>query len=231
VRASSVAAKQPPPGYFLWKRVIDVVFSIILLIILSPALAVIALLIKLDSSGPVIFAQERVGSRRRATPEGYQWEIRRFCIYKFRTMYHNADQSLHQEHIRAYTQGQVKPSEETKSTKLTNDPRITRVGRTLRRTSLDELPQLLNVIKGDMSLVGPRPVPTYEFAGYEEKHRERMNALPGITGLWQIKGRGTVSFEEQIDMDIDYTRHQSLWLDTKLLLLTLPAILSGRGAG
>jgi lipopolysaccharide/colanic/teichoic acid biosynthesis glycosyltransferase len=115
--------------------------------------------------------------------------------------------------------------------KLTDDPRITRVGRFLRRTSLDELPQLLNVLKGEMSLVGPRPVPPYEAAAYQDWHRERLAGLPGITGLWQVKGRGLVSFTEMVRMDIEYLRSQSTWLDFKIMLATIPAVLFGRGAG
>jgi lipopolysaccharide/colanic/teichoic acid biosynthesis glycosyltransferase len=142
-------------------------------------------------------------------------------------MTQNADQSLHQTHIQAYVEERL---DTTRIVKLTDDPRVTRVGRILRRTSLDELPQLLNVLKGDMSLVGPRPVPIYEAAAYADWHRERLAALPGITGLWQVDGRGRVSFTEMVRMDIAYVRNQSLLLDIKLLLSTIPAVLSGRGA-
>jgi lipopolysaccharide/colanic/teichoic acid biosynthesis glycosyltransferase len=114
--------------------------------------------------------------------------------------------------------------------KLSNDPRVTRVGHILRKTSLDELPQLVNVLKGEMSLVGPRPLPTYEVAEYQAWHRERLAALPGITGLWQVQGRCEVTFEEQVQMDIEYVRNQSLWQDIKILLSTIPAVVSGRGA-
>src|SRR5262249_22783862 len=114
--------------------------------------------------------------------------------------------------------------------KLKQDPRVTRVGRVLRKTSLDELPQLLNVLKGEMSFVGPRPVPQYEVAEYKDGHFERLAAAPGITGLWQVKGRAVVSFEEMIRLDIEYVRARSLWLDFKILLLTIPAVISGRGA-
>lgn len=147
-------------------------------------------------------------------------------------MFCDADQALHQAHIHAYARGQIDATDPATTTfKLTNDPRITRVGRILRRSSLDELPQLANVLKGEMSLVGPRPIPLYEFEDYQERHKQRFAALPGITGLWQVKGRCQVSFEEQIQMDIEYVRNQSLWLDFKILLLTIPAVLSGRGAG
>jgi len=198
-----------------------------LLVFLAPLLGCIALLIKLDSPGPVLFVQQRVGSRRRAGNGRILWEIRTFPCYKFRSMVHNADSALHRDYIRAFVRG---GTDGAKEFKLARDPRITRAGRLLRKTSLDELPQLFNVLRGEMSLVGPRPVPTYEVAEYQERHYERLAALPGITGIWQTRGRCQVPFEEMIRMDIDYIRRQSLWLDLKLLLLTIPAILSGRGA-
>jgi lipopolysaccharide/colanic/teichoic acid biosynthesis glycosyltransferase len=150
-----------------------------------------------------------------------------FQFYKFRTMVHNADQSLHQKFIQAFVEDRL---DTTRIVKLTDDPRVTGIGRILRRISLDELPQLFNVLKGDMSLVGPRPVPIYEAAAYQEWHRERLAALPGITGLWQVEGRGRASFTEMVQMDIAYVRNQSLLLDVKLLLFTIPAALSRRGA-
>jgi lipopolysaccharide/colanic/teichoic acid biosynthesis glycosyltransferase len=146
-------------------------------------------------------------------------------------MRQNSDQSLHQAYIKEFVEGQAAPSDADGSKfKLTNDPRVTRIGRFIRKTSLDELPQLLNVLKGEMSLVGPRPVPTYEVAAYRAWHHERLAALPGITGIWQVQGRCQVPFEEMIRMDIDYVRRQSPWLDLKLLFLTIPAVVSGEGA-
>lgn len=222
----------PGSSYFFVKRLIDTVLATLLLIFLSPLLLVIAILIKLDSPGPVIFVQSRVGAKRQLAGRHRRWEIQTFRIYKFRSMYSDADQALHQAHIRAYTLGQLEiTNASTPTFKLTDDPRVTRVGRILRKTSLDELPQLVNVLKGEMGLVGPRPIPVYEFEDYQERHKQRFAALPGITGLWQVKGRCLVSFEEQIQMDIEYVRNQSLWLDLKILLLTIPAVLSGRGAG
>ena len=177
--------------YEVAKRSIDILLATALIIVLLPLLLLIALLIKLDSPGPVIFTQERVGARRQ----------------------------------------RAQPSAESGGKyKLVNDPRVTRIGRFLRKFSLDELPQLCNVLKGDMSLVGPRPVPTYEVAGYQARHHNRFAALPGITGWWQVKGRCRVSFEEMIRMDLDYIRDASLWLDLKILFLTVPAVLSKRGA-
>ena len=144
----------------LGKRAIDVFLTIVLLILLIPPMLLIAFLIKLDSAGPILFAQERVGTRRRSAHGSLIWEIRSFRVYKFRSMIHNADQSLHESYIKAFVEGQLEVSNGAgQKFKLTDDPRVTRVGRILRKSSLDELPQLINVIKGEMSLVGPRPVP------------------------------------------------------------------------
>jgi lipopolysaccharide/colanic/teichoic acid biosynthesis glycosyltransferase len=189
---------------------------------------VIALLIRLDSSGSPIFVHERVGSRPRFKNGRVTWEMRKFRFYKFRSMAQNADQGLHQKHIQAFINGTLDTSEGT--VKMTNDPRVTRIGAILRKTSLDELPQLFNVLKGTMSLVGPRPVPTYEVEAYEAWHYERLNAMPGITGFWQVKGRGIVAFDEMIKMDIEYVRTRSLWMDIKLLFMTVLAVVSCRGA-
>jgi lipopolysaccharide/colanic/teichoic acid biosynthesis glycosyltransferase len=228
---TSKAISRDQVVYFACKRCIDVVLATLLLVVLSPLLLLIAILIKLDTRGPVIFAQERVGTRRRSEDGMAVWEIRTFPFYKFRSMFHNVDQSSHQAYIEAWIEGRIKPSNTAKAKfKLTNDPRVTRVGRVLRKTSLDELPQLVNVLKGDMSLVGPRPVPIYEVAKYEARHYERLAAHPGITGLWQVNGRCQVSFDEMIRMDIEYVRNQSQWLDVKILFLTIPAVLSARGA-
>src|SRR5438045_2307142 len=219
------------PVYFYCKRLMDVVLTSILLILLSPVMLLIAVLIKLDTRGPVFFTQERVGTSRRSHKGVLSWEIRNFRMYKFRSMVNNADNSLHEAYIKAWVEGRAEAANDTGTKfKLTNDPRITRVGRIIRKTSLDELPQLFNVLKGEMSLVGPRPVPTYEVAQYEDWHCERLAALPGITGIWQVNGRGQVPFEEQVRMDIQYVRSRSLWLDLRLLVLTIPAVLSGDGA-
>jgi lipopolysaccharide/colanic/teichoic acid biosynthesis glycosyltransferase len=179
----------------------------------------------------MIFVQERIGSRGRFENGHATWEVRLFKMHKFRSMVRDADQTLHQNFIHAYTSGGIVTTAANQSMyKLVNDPRITRVGAILRRTSLDELPQLVNILKGEMSLVGPRPVPVYEFNDYQDWHKERLAALPGITGLWQVEGRCENSFDEQIRLDIQYVRNQSLLLDFKILLLTFPAVLSGRGA-
>lgn len=199
-----------------------------MLVVAFPLMILAAVVIKLDSPGPVFFIQERVGARRRNRGGHAVWQICKFPFYKLRTMGHNVDQSAHREYIEAFVNGDVKPTGE--KFKLVDDPRVTRVGKILRKTSLDELPQLLNVLKGEMSLVGPRPVPVYEAAHYQESHFERLCALPGITGLWQVRGRCQVPFDEMIRMDIEYVRNQSVWLDLKILFRTIPAVLTARGA-
>ncbi len=220
------------PLYYYAKRIMDEVLATLLFVFLSPLMAFVGVLIKLDSPGPALFKQKRVGARRRRSSDGQVvWEFHNFWFHKFRSMYTDADQSIHQEHIKAFVQGSLDTSEaDAAKFKLKDDPRITRLGRILRKTSLDELPQLFNVLKGEMSLVGPRPVPTYEVAEYDEWHHERLAALPGITGLWQVKGRGEVTFEEMMDLDIEYVRHSSLLSDIKILFLTIPAVLAGSGA-
>ena len=217
--------------YFLCKRSIDVALSALLLIFLAPLLCLIAVAIKMDSGGPVLFVQDRVGARRRVTRGGTTWEIGRFPCLKFRSMVAGADQAVHRQYIHAFVHGQLTTSEGAGTKfKLAHDNRITHVGRLLRTTSLDELPQLLNVLRGEMSLVGPRPVPPYEAAEYTESDIERLAALPGITGLWQVKGRADVPFDEMIRMDREYVHRQSLWLDLHILVATIPVVLSGRGA-
>ncbi|MBI4787664.1 MAG: sugar transferase [Chloroflexi bacterium] len=210
----------------------DVCLAWLALIILSPVMLLIAIFIKLDSPGPVLFRQKRVGARLARAGGALRWDICHFYVLKFRSMVHNADESLHQAHVKAFVHGQLPSTNgEQAPFKLNDDPRITRVGRWLRTSSLDELPQLFNVLRGEMSLVGPRPVPIYETANYEVWHRERLCAWPGITGLWQVMGRSRLSFDEMVRLDIEYARSQSLALDIKILFLTIPAVLSGRGAG
>jgi lipopolysaccharide/colanic/teichoic acid biosynthesis glycosyltransferase len=197
---------------------------------LSPLLLLIAILIKLDSAGPVFFTHERVGAKRQRGREA-TWVIENFGMHKFRSMFQDADSRVHEAYIRDFVEGRICPSQESGGKfKLTNDPRVTRIGRLLRRTSLDELPQLFNVLKGQMSLVGPRPVPPYEVACYRNGDHQRLTAAPGITGLWQVNGRCQVSFEEMIRMDMEYIRAASFWLDLQILFRTIPAVLHGRGA-
>lgn len=213
------------------KRLFDLVIVVCALPFLVPAFLILALAIKLDSPGPVFFVQKRVGSKRRRYGGQVVWQPQCFRCYKFRSMYEDADQSLHQTYIKEFINGGVEAATHGSAQfKLTEDPRITRVGRLLRKTSIDELPQLINVFRGEMSLVGPRPVPDYEVDCYSRADFERLTATPGITGLWQVKGRGNVLFSEMMRLDIDYARNQSFWRDMKILLLTIPAVFSGRGA-
>lgn len=216
--------------YHLLKRCLDVIAAASLLVLLSPVILLIAVLIKLDTPGPVIFKQERVGARRRSIGGAPNWEVDHFKMYKFRSMVHNADQSAHQAYINAFAEGRIGQSKSGAKFKMAKDHRVTGVGQLLRRTSLDELPQLVNVLRGEMSLVGPRPVPAYEVAKYQDWHYERLAALPGMTGFWQVRGRSQVTFDAMITMDIEYVRSRSLWLDLAILLMTIPAVLSGRGA-
>jgi lipopolysaccharide/colanic/teichoic acid biosynthesis glycosyltransferase len=230
-RIALLADRADSTFYFACKRFMDVALAGALFILLLPLLLVIAVLIKLDSPGPIFFTQERVGAKRQLLGRQAIWSIQNFTMYKFRSMVRNADSSVHESFIRDFVEGRHRPMcEYTGLFKLTNDPRITPLGRLLRKYSLDELPQLLNVLKGDMSLVGPRPVPPYEVACYKDEHLRRLAALPGITGIWQVYGRCRVAFEGMVRMDLEYIRNASLLLDLKLLLLTLPAVLSKRGA-
>ncbi len=205
------------------KRISDIVIAAAAIVILTPVWLVVALLIKLDSKGPVFFRQERVGMDGRI-----------FLCYKFRTMRADADEELHREAYRKNIDGSPEadgggPGEPVFG-KVKADPRVTPFGQHLRRSSIDEIPQLLNVLKGDMSVVGPRPPIPYEVKEYEAWHRQRLDMKPGITGLWQVSGRSRLPFEEMVRIDIFYIENWSIWLDVKILLLTLPAILRGDGA-
>jgi lipopolysaccharide/colanic/teichoic acid biosynthesis glycosyltransferase len=207
------------------KRVADFGVSALILLTISPILAAIAAIIKLTSQGPVIFRQERLG----------QSGVRFNCL-KFRTMYANNDPKIHQEYIAQFIagkEGAAGTQENGKKPvyKITNDPRVTPIGRLLRKTSLDELPQFWNVLRGEMSLVGPRPPVPYEFEIYDTWHRRRVLELkPGITGLWQVSGRSSTSFDDMVRLDLRYCRSWSLWLDIKILLATPAAIFTGQGA-
>ncbi|MBI3854701.1 MAG: sugar transferase [Planctomycetes bacterium] len=196
----------------LAKRVVDVTVALLMLALLSPFLLLAALLVRLGSRGPAIFRQDRAGMNGRV-----------FTLYKFRTMRQDADQERAGLESRTEMDGPV--------FKMKDDPRVTGLGRLLRKTSIDELPQLWNVVKGDMSLVGPRPLPVYEVEKFEPWQRRRMTMRPGITGLWQVQGRNRVtSFADWMRMDLEYVDRWSLGLDVKILLRTIPAVLGGRGA-
>lgn len=207
------------------KRALDLIGSLMLLLLVSPAFLIIAALIKLTSPGPVFFRQVRIGQ-----------DAKPFTIMKFRTMAVNADHALHRNFVSGFIQanGQARPGESGSNNgvfKLTHDPRITPVGRILRKTSLDELPQFLNVLTGEMSLVGPRPPIPYELEQYKPWHCRRvLDAKPGITGLWQVSGRSRTTFDEMVRLDLRYARTRSLWTDIKILLATPGAVISGKGA-
>jgi exopolysaccharide biosynthesis polyprenyl glycosylphosphotransferase len=194
------------------KRFLDILVSGALLVLLSPVLVLTAVFVKLDSKGTAIFAQERVGLNKR-----------RFRMYKFRTMVVNAEKLQDQLESRNEAQGPV--------FKIKNDPRITRIGKFLRKTSIDELPQLFNVIRGDMSLVGPRPLPVRDYKGFDQDwQRRRFSVSPGITCLWQVSGRNGISFNQWMDLDMEYIDNWSFWLDMKILIKTVPAVVRGSGA-
>jgi lipopolysaccharide/colanic/teichoic acid biosynthesis glycosyltransferase len=229
-RHEQVPPLSVPVRYAFAKDVLDVVLSIVALLILAPLLLVIAVAIKLDSPGPVFFVQVRWGTRRRRVGDWVVHEPARFRFYKFRSMGDQADSSLHQAHISDYLAGSEPNGNGNARYKLADDPRITRVGRIIRRASLDELPQLFNVLRREMSLVGPRPVPVYEGAYYLEHFPDRFGALPGMTGLWQVNGRCDLSSREMVELDLKYVREQSVGLDARILLRTIPAVVGGRGA-
>ena len=195
------------------KSLFDVVAASLLVVVFSPLMLLIAAAVKLSSPGPVIFRQRRVGRFGKE-----------FWFYKFRSMtvdaeerrHHMLDHNLHGPDGVTY--------------KRRDDPRVTRIGRLLRKTSLDELPQLWNVLKQDMSLVGPRPALPSEVARYSPEHLQRLAVIPGLTCFWQIQGRSEIPFEKQVRLDLEYIRRRSLWLDIGLILKTVPALISGKGA-
>jgi exopolysaccharide biosynthesis polyprenyl glycosylphosphotransferase len=193
------------------KRLLDVVVSLAALAALAPVFLAVAVAIKLDSPGPVFFKQTRVG----------KWG-RLFGVFKFRSMYVDAEKRKQELMKRNEADGPI--------FKIRNDPRVTRVGRFIRKTSVDELPQLINVLRGEMSLVGPRPPLPREVAQYQYHQRKRLDAVAGITGLQQVSGRSDLSFEQWVAYDIEYIEKQSVWFDIKILLKTIPAVLMGKGA-
>jgi lipopolysaccharide/colanic/teichoic acid biosynthesis glycosyltransferase len=228
-------------GYRIAKRGLDLVGALLALVLLSPLLLLIAIAIRMDSPGAAIFAQDRARGRRVGgdvdEDDPGSWEVIPFTLYKFRTMVADADPSIHRDYMAAYLQGDedtlkaLRPGRRAgESYRPVNDSRVTRVGALLRKTSLDELPQLWNVIRGEISLVGPRPSVAYEIEHYKERHLVRLTMRPGITGLAQVRGRAGIGFEDQVDLDLAYLRNRSIWFDCKILLWTIPAVLSGRAA-
>jgi len=205
-------------GYQRAKRIFDLVFALLLIVPLLFVMAIVTIAILLDSRGPVLFRQKRVGL-----------DGKEFYLLKFRSMYHNSDDNRHREAIKAYMNGGALNGRGEAQFKLGNDDRITKVGGFIRKTSIDELPQFFNVLRGDMSLVGPRPPLPYEVELYSAHDSLRLCGKPGLTGIWQVYGRSRVPFQEMVEMDITYLRQQSLWLDLKLIVLTIPVMVLGRG--
>ena len=206
--------------YRLAKRTMDIIIIVLALPLLLPLMAFCALAVRLDSPGPVFFAQERAGKG------GCQ-----FLMYKFRTMHNNVDSSAHKDFMRAFVNGDIGQNGSGKNIyKPFQETQVTRVGRILRKTSLDELPQLFNVLKGDMSLVGPRPNVPWEVEEYRGWHKERLEVLPGITGLAQVRGRSGISFDSIVKYDIEYVEKQNLLMDLKVLGWTVSTVLFREGA-
>jgi exopolysaccharide biosynthesis polyprenyl glycosylphosphotransferase len=207
----------------LTKRAIDVIGSLLALTLLSPFYVIIAVAIKLTSKGPIFFKQDRVGQYGK-----------HFSFLKFRSMYYKNDAKIHQEYVRGLISGKHDGKGAAGNGtvfKIKDDPRVTPVGKFLRKTSLDEIPQFLNVLMGDMSLVGPRPPIPYEVEVYEAWHRRRfLEAKPGITGLWQVEGRSRTKFDEMVRLDLRYVKTWSPWLDIKILLRTPAVVFRGDGA-
>ncbi len=216
------------------KRILDIASALVILFLLWPVMLAIAVLIKLDSPGPALFVQKRIGK-----------DGRLFRIYKFRTMVHRLDDSAHRKFMQAFVKGGLLPRNLSSHGfapqsdalrppaaiyKPFTEAQVTRTGRILRKTSLDELPQIINILKGEMSLVGPRPNVPYEVEAYSEWHRERLSVLPGITGLAQVQGRSTIDFDTIAKYDIQYTRRIGLGLDLRILLYTVLCVLRREGA-
>lgn len=198
--------------YSLFKRLFDIFCSFIAIIVLSPILLIIGLLVKLTSKGPVFYVSTRIGK-----------DGKPFKFYKFRSMKKDAEKELVNLLEQNETQGIT--------FKMKDDPRITKFGKFIRKTSLDELPQLFNILKGDMSIVGPRPCTDREYALYSEKDKKRLLVPQGLTGEWQTRGRSDTTFDEMVDMDLEYiTSKRGFWYDIKLILLTIPAVLKSKGA-
>ena len=195
-------------------------FVLLILPILCIIIAIVAVLVRLDSTGPIFFRQKRVGQN------GVE-----FDMIKFRTMYVHTDDAIHREAIKQYMNGEPLNDGNASSLlyKLADDPRITRVGRFIRKANIDELPQFLNVLRGEMTLVGPRPPLAYEVESYSPRDFMRLSGKPGLTGLWQVYGRSRVTFNEMVEMDISYLQQQSIWLDLKLIILTPGVMILGRG--
>jgi lipopolysaccharide/colanic/teichoic acid biosynthesis glycosyltransferase len=216
----AILEAETPRASDIAMRVLDIVVAGLALLVLSPLLLVVAILVRRDSRGPAIFRQERIGR-----------DLKPFRVAKFRTMRAGVAADPH----RAYVEEMIREESEAEGRqkpmmKLQEDPRITKIGHFLRKTSIDELPQLWNVLRGEMSLVGPRPPIRYEVDAYPARAYRRFAVRPGVTGLWQVSGRSLVTFSEMIDLDTEYVERRSLWLNLKIIFLTVPTVLGGKGA-
>lgn len=211
------------PDYPRWQRIfkrsVDIASSLLVLTLGAPLLVSLAAAVKFSSPGPVFFRQVRLG--RDGKP---------FTFYKFRSMHHKNDDAAHRDFCRNFISGDMAESSDHTVFKMVRDPRITRIGCFLRRSSLDELPQFWNVLRGEMSLVGPRPPISYELEHYQDWHKDRLKVKPGLTGLWQVSGRSAVGFDEMVMLDLYYIGHWNLKLDLKIMARTLPVMVKGEGA-
>ncbi len=201
------------------KRAMDLFFSALVLVGGAPLFLFLALAVKCSSRGPVFFRQTRLG--KNGIP---------FTFYKFRTMHHNNDESVHRSFAQSFINGKMESHQGGRVFKMISDPRVTRIGTFLRQSSLDELPQFWNILKGEMSLVGPRPPIHYELDHYQDWHKDRLKAKPGLTGLWQVSGRSRVPFDEMVMLDLHYITHWSLAMDLRIIFKTIPVLLKGDGA-
>lgn len=222
IRVSGLEVREKSRWESFVKRFLDAGVGLFVLILGFPFFLALALLIKLTSKGPVLFKQKRIGENGKP-----------FSFYKFRTMRVDADDSLHRKFTQDFIRGQMSQTnlDGNGATlyKLTRDPRITPVGSFLRRTSLDELPQFINILRGEMTLVGPRPPVPYEYDCYEDWHKMRLAVKPGLTGLWQVSGRSSVSFHEMVMLDLHYIENWSLRMDLNIILATIPVMFAGTG--
>ncbi len=204
-------------GYRIAKRTLDLAVASIGLVLASPVMAGVAAMIRLESPGPIFFSQERIGLGGRP-----------FMLFKFRSMHVAADEAAHRDYVRRLLKREAEAEGETTWVPIASDPRVTRIGGFLRRSHLDELPQLFNIVRGEMSLVGPRPPIPYEVELYEPWHLRRLSVIPGLTGLWQANGWGRLSFDEGVALDVDYVQRRSFRLDLRIIGQTLWQVVTGR---
>jgi lipopolysaccharide/colanic/teichoic acid biosynthesis glycosyltransferase len=225
-RLQSIPDPQKTPffqgmGYRRLKRAVDLILTLLLLPTICLLMLLIAIAIKIHSPGPIFYRQQRIGKNGRP-----------FLMLKFRSMRIGYDSQVHRQYVRRLIKENLRPQDiGARSLKLQNDPRVTPLGKILRALSLDELPQFINVLRGEMSLVGPRPPLLYEYELYDEWHKQRLQVLPGITGLWQATAHNLVSFDEMVRIDLAYIQSISLWLDLKIIVLTPLEMLRGKGGG